>query len=989
MTDSPIRRVLLWLFFCLLLGGIPASIVYSTIYRHLSLAEQEHLSGIKATADMAATQARLNENQEKYWCRILHSNYLKWRADNTSAEQIKGWLRRLRTNFPDELEFIAWDQNGIVVEQTFSSIFTQAEWHGVFKTLAYYFSYWNEIDYSRKFQPDLETTKKVLGEQYLPESFQMNFDQRLYSLAYLDATMQKPVGFSFFFNHGGYLLLFDHTKFDQLSGLKKFLQSFAKTQNIEIGLFSPSKKEIWSSFSSTRSNDLLNQLEYSESHNLDLIQQHQSYLLSRHVAGDLRLFIMARKIYPESKIFLYAIIGTGIFLLLVLPLFLFLYRTMVNGLPGNVSIRLKLTVLFAFASGIPLLVLGIISQENYVQKRSELMNQGKKEITDLIVNFDNRFEAHLAKIAVSVKDFLHNITPDLLQKGLDPDILKKSCQKVNELKGGNFFIVSSDTNRLVSNYGLIDFKGELDNASVDFKKSQLTRSSLSPAIQSDLKTANLIGKKLLSDLNNTPFPLATINKLELVAETLMQKPFVEILHSVISNFDSLGLWGFGRALDYGFSKLISVRDKTIFDYLTLVFWRPQMLQSYYVEESIEKISKNPSGIKIIAIRNGDEAIFPENTELSNQLNYFSKTLIDKPNDDIQIINMADKKYIAVGFKGIRLNEFRLIALYPLEIIDRRIDRQREEVILFSIFCLLFAFGLAQTLFRNFLKPVVALKNGALAIEERNFTHRISISSKDEFGQIADIFNDVMIGLEELEVAKIVQESLFPPSEFTQNNFLVYGKSVTMSELGGDYFDFFKIDEENFAILMGDVAGHGVGAAVIMAMAKAAVLNSPHLLTEPDSLLLNLHQMILASKSSKQRKVMTFQYLCVNSLGNAGIYSNAGACSPILIENQGKSVRELPLAGAALGAFKKAKYQSLDLSFKSGDALVFYTDGIVETRNAKDEEIGYDGLSQILLDSYDTNPQKFYDNVFARYQNHLGQLDAQDDLTILIMVCQEE
>ncbi len=351
--------------------------------------------------------------------------------------------------------------------------------------------------------------------------------------------------------------------------------------------------------------------------------------------------------------------------------------------------------------------------------------------------------------------------------------------------------------------------------------------------------------------------------------------------------------------------------------------------------------------------------------------------------------MADKKYIAVGFKGIRLNEFRLIALYPLEIIDRRIDRQREEVILFSIFCLLFAFGLAQTLFRNFLKPVVALKNGALAIEERNFTHRISISSKDEFGQIADIFNDVMIGLEELEVAKIVQESLFPPSEFTQNNFLVYGKSVTMSELGGDYFDFFKIDEENFAILMGDVAGHGVGAAVIMAMAKAAVLNSPHLLTEPDSLLLNLHQMILASKSSKQRKVMTFQYLCVNSLGNAGIYSNAGACSPILIENQGKSVRELPLAGAALGAFKKAKYQSLDLSFKSGDTLVFYTDGIVETRNAKDEEIGYDGLSQILLDSYDTNPQRFYDNVFARYQNHLGQLDAQDDLTILIMVCQEE
>ncbi len=920
---------------------------------------------------------------------MLHTNYLKWRTEKTPGEQIRNWLRRLRSSFPDEVEFIAWDRNGTIVEKTFPSQFGQQEWQSVFRSLSYYFVYWNELDYSRSFKPDVETTQKVLGQQYLPESFSMNLDQRLYSFAYCDATMEKPVGFSFFFNHGGYLILFDHQKFARRSGLKNFLTNFSMTQNLNIGLFQPSKNSVWSSFRSDSPEKLLSQLELAEKQNISLLNDQRQYLLLRHVAGDQRLFIIARKLYSMRRKQLYSSAGAGILLLLLLPIFNFLFKTIVKNLPGDVSIRTKLTILFAFASGIPLLVLGIISQENYVQKRSELMNQGKNEITSLIVNFDNRFEAHLAQIAVSVKDFLREITPDLSEKGLNQKILQMSCQKVNELKGGNFFIVSSDTSQIISNYGLIKFKGELDNATIDLKNSQLTRSSLSPPIQSDLKTANLVGKKLLSDLNNTPFPLATISKLELVAETLMQKPFVEILHSVISNFDSLGLWGFGRALDYGFSKLISIKQKNIFDYLTLVFWRPHVIQSHYIEESVKKLTKNTSGIKIIAIRDSDKAIFPQSTELSNDLNAFSKALIDKPNDDIQIVRQDGKQYIAVGFKGLRLSEFRLIALYPLETIDKRIDRQRGEIALFSIFCILFAIGLAQMLFRNFLKPVVALKNGALAIEQRNFTHRISIAGKDEFGQIADIFNDVMVGFEELEVAKIVQESLFPPSEFAQNNFQVYGKSVTMSELGGDYFDFFKIDEENFAILMGDVAGHGVGAAVIMAMAKAAVLNSPHLLMKPDSLLLNLHQMILASKSSKQRKVMTFQYLCINSLENSGIYSNAGACSPILLENRGKSARELPLAGAALGAFKKAKYQNFELAFQDGDAIVFYTDGIVETRNSKDEEIGYEGFAQILLDSYDTNPQKFYDKIFAHYCRHLGQLDAQDDLTILIMICREK
>lgn len=987
MNKSSLRNLCLWLTFCLLLGGVPAIILYSTISRHLSLLENDHFFSARDRVNQAAVQSRLNADQETYWCRFFHSNQQKFFEAKAEPEQVISWLSRIKLNFDDEFDFLAWDRTGKVVKQTFSSQHSAEEWQKVFRTLARYYPLARQIDYAMKMEPDVEAAKKILGQQYLPEAFMLNFDDRLYSLAHTDATMEKPACLAFFLDHGGYLLLFDHNKFENLSGLKNFLKNFAMAGNHQLGLYKPTKKLIWTSFISEDNAELLKLLEECETEQLGFIKKQNQYFFYRHISGDLRLFMKAPQLYSDNIITLYAIAGAVLFLLLLLPVFNFLFKTIARSQPGNVSIRLKLTFLFAFASGMPLLVLGIISQENYAHKRNELMNLGKEEVTSLIVNFDNRFDANLSAIAASMKNYLEILVPELKRQGFNSKILDKTLNKMRQQNAGNFYIVSSDTREIMSNHGLFKLRGNLEDSTIDLENSD-TRQHISELIKSDLKTANLVGKKLLSDLNNTPFPMATISKLELVAETLMQKPFKEILHSIISNFNNLGLWGFGRALDYGFSKLISLNNNSEFDYLALIFWRPLLIQTHYVQESISKLARNRQGIKVIAIRNGDDKVLPENENLSSELNAFSKTLIDKPNEDIQIITLDQAKYIAIGFQAQKLSNFKLIGLYPLAEIDRQIEQQRTEIMLFSAFCLLFAVGLAQTLFRSFLRPVDALKNGALAIEERNFKHRVQIANKDEFGQIAGIFNNVMVGLEELEVAKIVQESLFPPPSFSQKNFAVFGKSITMSELGGDYFDFIKINDNSFAVLMGDVAGHGVGAAVLMAMAKAAVLNSPDLLEKPAELLLNLHQMILAAKSSKQRKVMTFQYLCVSCSEKSGVYANAGACSPFILEDNGSSIRELTLPGAALGAFKKAKYQSTGLQFKKGDAIVFYTDGIIETRSAGDEEIGYEGFRQILLDSYDPDPEKFHEKVLNCYHQHLGNLDAQDDLTIMIMLCKE-
>jgi sigma-B regulation protein RsbU (phosphoserine phosphatase) len=95
--------------------------------------------------------------------------------------------------------------------------------------------------------------------------------------------------------------------------------------------------------------------------------------------------------------------------------------------------------------------------------------------------------------------------------------------------------------------------------------------------------------------------------------------------------------------------------------------------------------------------------------------------------------------------------------------------------------------------------------------------------------------------------------------------------------------------------------------------------------------------------------------------------------------------EISFPAPVLGAFKKSKFSETQLSIKPGTAVVFYTDGIVEATNAKGEEIGYEGFKKILLESYDQNAEAFYQNVYSKYLEWLGEIPPQDDLTLVFLV----
>ena len=986
------KKIFIWLFLCFILAGVPAAIMYSTIYRHLELKAERQRSKIDQSLDKIVSQARLYLDQENFWCRFFHKNYLNFLNENASCERAEEWLVKVKKEFNNEFEYIHWDKQGNTIKRTFSTEFTEDEWKGVFRTLTYQFIYWSRFPYLRKRKPDTELTRRVLGEQYLPEMFRGNFDSRFYNLAWTDATMKRPLYLSFFLNDGGFLLAFDHKKLANRSGLKNLIEKFALKNNLNMGTFpiDDNKRKLWAMYdrSNNEPSDLEQKLYDGNEFGSDVQKSEGFLIFKRFLSARVGIFLLARDSYSQFRIKLFAILGACLVLILMFPVFVYTYRTLVAKKITDLSIRWKIAFVFLFASGIPLIVMLVVAQENYDQKRSQLIEKAKSDLCERIINFDKRFKAYRTEISQQLSEFFGRFANDIANKD-QLSCNDKVHQFLRGFKANNFYVVSSDTNHLFSSIGLIKFRGQLENAVVDKKASRSNRKLKEPFL-SDLKSAHLIGKKLLSDLNRKPFSAGRINQLEIVAETLMQRPFREIIYDIVSSFDELGLWGFGRTMDYGYSSLIKLDSEAeSYDFIAFVFWKLHKLQELYLGQFIAQANRNPQGSKIIAFRTSDNTQFSSNSSLNREIKDMITTFTDKPDESFQIVEFEGRPHVAVGFKAFELSKFQLAGFFPLDIIERKIGHQRLDLSLFAFFCILFSLGMAQILFRSFLRPVEVLKDGALAVENRDFNHRLSLKTRDEFARIAEIFNHVMNDFEELEVARIVQESLLPEAKFGQNHFSAYGRSLPMAELGGDYFDMFEIHENGCALLLGDVAGHGVGAAVIMAMAKAALLNSGDLLCQPDELLTKIHNMLLAARGKKQRRIMTFQYLYLDSISGKALYANAGACFPIFISQMGTRLEEIDFVGPPLGSFKSAAFANREIEFDHGDTMVFYTDGIVEAVDSDGVQLGYERFGEILLRAWNIEPEIFYENIMLEYNKLFKEQKAQDDLTLLVLICNKK
>lgn len=213
---------------------------------------------------------------------------------------------------------------------------------------------------------------------------------------------------------------------------------------------------------------------------------------------------------------------------------------------------------------------------------------------------------------------------------------------------------------------------------------------------------------------------------------------------------------------------------------------------------------------------------------------------------------------------------------------------------------------------------------------------------------------------ELEVARGIQASLLPREVEAPEGLEVVGSSVSALEFGGDYYDLLTLQDGQLRVVVGDVAGKGVQAAMVMAMAKSCFYNQVRQNPDLPTVMKAINSMILETISDKKHRKTTLVYGVIDPAQRMLRYASAGHQPPHYFNAESGKVEELPIQGSfPFGASKLAKYQEVDVSLHAGDVLVFYTDGLTEAENANHEmfyrieegpdgeDIVHDRLTEVL------------------------------------------
>jgi sigma-B regulation protein RsbU (phosphoserine phosphatase) len=243
----------------------------------------------------------------------------------------------------------------------------------------------------------------------------------------------------------------------------------------------------------------------------------------------------------------------------------------------------------------------------------------------------------------------------------------------------------------------------------------------------------------------------------------------------------------------------------------------------------------------------------------------------------------------------------------------------------------------------------------------------------------------LAGLEsELRTAREIQLSLLPRELPAVGSLAVAARFRPTSEVAGDLYDFLEVDDRGFGVVVADVSGHGVPAALIASMVKVAIASQHDDVTRPARLLDAVNRVLCGNF---QRGFVTATYAWIDSGSGELVVANAGHPSPLLRRGRDGSVHEVGGHGPILGRFADADYKAETLFLEPGDRLILYTDGVTEARSAAGEQFGEDRLRSFLGRSEHTQLERLCDALLGELQRWSGDgthLSLEDDVTFVVV-----
>ena len=279
---------------------------------------------------------------------------------------------------------------------------------------------------------------------------------------------------------------------------------------------------------------------------------------------------------------------------------------------------------------------------------------------------------------------------------------------------------------------------------------------------------------------------------------------------------------------------------------------------------------------------------------------------------------------------------------------------------------------------DFATKPIDLDDLSRTIEKAIEQVRYIRESQQEHNQLESIKNDLAIAG---EIQQTILPRSFPPFPELTEVVDIYASMTPAKDVGGDFYDFFQIDDERIGLVIADVSGKGVPASLFMAVSRTLLratalrgVSSAECLTYANKLL---------CKESLDSMFVTVFYAIYHYKTGMMDYTNAGHNPPYLLRG-GRTVECLPVASNfVVGVFDDIEFESNTLTFGIGDTLLLYTDGVTEAFNDKREQFSESNLQDILASMHESSSAKeVATSVLQSVKTFSGDYPQSDDITLL-------
>lgn len=278
---------------------------------------------------------------------------------------------------------------------------------------------------------------------------------------------------------------------------------------------------------------------------------------------------------------------------------------------------------------------------------------------------------------------------------------------------------------------------------------------------------------------------------------------------------------------------------------------------------------------------------------------------------------------------------------------------------------------------DFATKPIDLDDLSLTIEKAIEQIRYIKTMQQEHSQLESIKGDLAIAR---EIQQAILPRIFPPFPENAEQLDIAALMNAAKDVGGDFYDFFRIDDQRIGFVVADVSGKGVPAAIFMAVSRTLIRATGVRGVSPAECISYSNE-LLAQESANSMFVTAF-YGIYNLTTGQVTYTNAGHNPPYLMKADG-TILQLPFSSdLVVGAIDDFKYSEETLQLEHGDTLLLYTDGVTEAINSGDEEFGEQRLLAVLAQLTGNSSQDIIERIKACVSDFAGEAEQSDDITLL-------